>query len=191
MKLSEWRSSFQRFVNARVRIDSWLLERPETYQQLAGFIPPLRDMDYKIDDSRNVILTATQDFIISQRLPDTMAFNDLPLATIEGYYNTLAIAFVANYQAIHADIIDLRFNQVDTPIAVAEVAEDANDWIIDIKWSLRVETPVEPEIGGIVEPFTLRELNARVWRDDLKDDLTDGVSDPSLRVLDFTAIWTF
>ncbi len=189
MRLSQWRDLFQRFVSDRVFIDSWLLERPQFYSQLVGFMPPLRNMDYSREDNILMVLTATQDFIISQRLPSELSFKDLPLDTLEGQYNTLAIAFMANYQSIHTDIRDMRFNMTEEPIAVAEVAEDANDWIVDFKWSLRVEIEVEPEVGGIVEPFDLRYLQANVYRDQLNDDTSSGSSDPTKRHLDFRILW--
>ncbi len=189
MRLSQWRDLFQKFVSDRVFIDSWLLERPQFYSQLVGFMPPLRNMDYRREDNILMVLTATQDFIISQRLPSELSFKDLPLDTLEGQYNTLAIAFMANYQSIHSDIRDMRFNQVEEPIAVAEVAEDANDWIIDFKWSLRVEIEVEPEVGGIVEPFDLQYIHSSVYRDQLNDDTSSGSSDPTKRHLDFRILW--
>ena len=191
MKLSQWRTRLQSFIADRVLISSWLLEEPQSYATISGFLPPLRDMDYKREEVTSVILTATQDFLVSQRFPSEIAFKDLPLPTLEGYYNTLAIAFLANYQSIDPDIRDLRFNQVEQPISVREVSEDVSDWIVDIKWSFRVEVEVEPEMGGIVEPFELRQLTANLWRDRLDDDTTLGTSDPAKRYLDFTITWDY
>lgn len=186
MKISKWRSQFQKFVADRVSIDSWLLSRPESYSQVVGFMPPLRHIDYRREDTTRVVLNATQDFIISQRLPSELAFKDLPLDILEGMYNTLALAFMANYQDIHEDVFALRFNTIEQPIGITEVAEDANDWIVDLKWSLNVSIEVEPETGAIVSPFYPTSINSGVWRDDLKDDTTYGESDPRLRVLDFS-----
>lgn len=186
MKLSQWRPRLMQFLTSRVVIHSWLLERPETYSQVVGFLPPLHSVDYRREDVTRMVLTATQDFIVSQRLPAEISFKDLPLAQTEGYYASLAIAFIANYKDISADVLDLTFSAVETPVTTAEVAEDANDWILDIKWSFRVEIEVEPEDGGIVDPFELKELSVNVYRDQLDDDLTDGVSDPAKRYLDFT-----
>lgn len=191
MRLSQWRPLFTKFITDRVQIDSWLLQRPEGYEQVAAFVPPLRDMDYRRVDTTTVVLRATQDLIISQRVSSQLAFNELPLDMLEGYYNTLAIAFMANFEEMSKDVLEVDFNQVETPIAVAEVAEDNNDWIIDLKWSIRVEITVEPEVGGVVDPFYLRQLTANVYRDGLQDDLLDGVSDPTKRILDFTIRWNY
>lgn len=186
MRISLWRSRLQSFINDRVTVNSWLLERPQMYAQVVGFLPPLRDVDYRRDNGITLVMTATQDFIVTQRLPSELAFKDLPLAAIEGYYTTLAIAFMANYSDIHEDVQELNFNQIEQPISIAEVAEDANDWIVDIKWSIRVQILVEPEEGYIIEPFELRQLTANVYRDSLADDTSYGTSDPTLRVLDFS-----
>ncbi len=190
MKLSAWRTAFKSFVDERVTIDSWLLEKPDTYDIAVGFLPPLRDMDFTRRDSGEVKLRATQDFIISQRHP-SVSYNELPVDIIEGYYSTLAIAFVATYQDIDADLYELSFNQVEQPISITEISEDNNDWIVDIKWSLRIEVNVEPEIGAIIQPFDLRQITAHIWRDNLEDGLSDGVSDTALRRLDFTKIWNY
>ena len=182
---------FTKFVTDRVQIDSWLLQRPEGYEQVAAFVPPLRDMDYRREDTTTVVLRATQDLIVSQRVSSKLAFNELPIDMLEGYYNTLAIAFMANFSEMSADILSIDFNQVETPISVSEVAEDANDWIVDLKWSIRAEILVDPEVGGVVDPFTLRQLTANIYRDGLQDDLLDGVSDPTKRILDFTIRWNY
>ncbi len=191
MRVSSWRPAFRAFVDARVSISSWLLDRPDTYGDVTGFLPPLREVDYRVRDNGKVDLTATQDFIISQRHPSDLSYKDLPIDVLEGYYTTLAIAFVATYQSIHPDLFNLTFNQVEQPIAISEISEDNNDWIADIKWSLRIEATVEPEVGTTIEPFDLKAIDAHIWRDSLKDDLLDSISDPTLRVLDFTKIWEY
>ena len=191
MRLSQWRPLFTKFITDRVQIDSWLLQRPEGYEQVAAFVPPLCDMDYRREDTTTVVLRATQDLIVSQRVSSKLAFNELPIGMLEGYYNTLAIAFMANFEEMSDDILEVSFNQVETPISISEVAEDANDWIVDLKWSIRVEITVDPEVGGIVDPFVLRQLTANIYRDGLDDDLLDGISDPARRVLDFTIRWNY
>lgn len=191
MRLSTWRPAFRAFVDARVNISSWLLDRPDTYGDATGFLPPLREVDYQVRDNGEVDLTATQDFIISQRHPSDLSYKDLPIEALEGYYNTLAIAFVATYQSIHEDLYNLTFKQVEQPIAISEISEDNNDWVIDLKWSVRIEATVEPEIGTTIKPFDLKGITARVWRDNVLDDLGDGVSDITLRRIDFTKVWRY
>lgn len=188
MRLSLWRSLLQNFIQQRVVVTSWLLERPQMYTEVVGFLPPLRDLDYRRDSSNSLYAIATQDFIITQRLPAEVAFKDLPIHTIEGFYTTLAIALLANYEDIHEDIREVGFNQIEQPISISEVAEDANDWIVDIKWSIRVQITVEPEVGSIVAPYELKQLTANVYRDNIADDTTDGISDPALRQLDFSLV---
>lgn len=184
MKLSLWRPSLLRWLQDRITVDSWSLTRPEKIGDSNGFLPPLQNVKYELEDYRTVKGKAIQEFYIVKRFPRELAYSDLPLAALEGLHSTLAIRLVHDYKAI-ADIDQLEFVAVETPVSIVETGEDRGTWIIEVSWSVEITWDAEPEDGAVVQPYDLKQLNINLWRDSLSDDTTDLVSDPGLRVLDY------
>lgn len=184
MKLSLWRPSLLRWLQDRITVDSWSLTRPEKIGDSNGFLPPLQNVKYELEDYRTVKGKAIQEFYIVKRFPRELAYSDLPLATLEGLHSTLAIRLVHDYKAI-ADIDLLEFVAGEKPVSIVETGEDRGTWIIEVTWSFEITWDAEPEDGAVVQPYDMKQLNIKLWRDSLKDDTTDLVSDPALRVLDY------
>lgn len=184
MKLSQWRLSILRWLQDQITVDSWSLTRPEKIGDSNGFLPPLQNVKYELEDFRTVKGHAVQEFYIVKRFSRELAYSDLPLAALEGLHSTLAIRLVHDYKAI-ADIDLLEFVAVEKPVSIVETGEDRGTWIIEITWAFEITWDAEPEAGAVVEPFNISRLNVNLWRDGYSDDTTDGVSDPSLRVLDY------
>lgn len=186
MKLSAWRGSFKAWLSDNIQIDSWLLDRPDTYAQTMGFLPPVRQISYEVLDDSLIYLSATQDLIILKRFSSEYLFQDLPISVLEGLYNTLAVRLLHDYMDIHEDLVSLELDTVNQPINITEVSEDQGDWLVEITWTFRVNIRVEPEVGSLNTSYTIRSIKSAVWSDSYKDDLTDGVSDSDKRILDFT-----
>lgn len=186
MKLSLWRGSFKDWLSGNIQIDSWLLDRPDTYTQTMGFMPPLRQIGYEILDDNLFYLSATQDLVILKRFTSEYLFQDLPISVLEGLYNTLAVRLLHDFMDIHEDITALDLETVNQPINITEVSEDQGDWLVEMTWSFRVNIRVEPETGTLNQSYTINTITSAVWNDSYSDDLTDGVSDTDKRILDFT-----
>ena len=186
MKLSQWRGSLKTWLSKNIQIDSWLLDRPDTYTQTMGFLPPLRQISYDVLDDSLIYINATQDLIILKRFSSEYLFQDLPISTLEGLYNTLAVRLLHDYMDISDDVVSLELDTVNQPINITEVSEDQGDWLVEMTWTFRVNIRVEPEVGSLNTTYTIRSITSAVWNDSQADDLTDGVSDAEKRILDFT-----
>lgn len=184
MRLSQWRSALLRWLQDQITVDSWSLTRPEKLGDSNGFLPPLQNVKYELEDFRTVKGHAVQEFYIFKRFPRELAYSDLPLAALEGLHSTLSIRLVHDYKDI-ADIYRLEFVPVEKPVSIVETGEDRGTWIIELTWSFDITWYAEPETGAVVEPFNISQLNVNLWRDGYADDTADGVSDPALRVLDY------
>lgn len=184
MKLSTWRPKLMLWLSKNIVVDSWALDRPETVATTMGFLPPLRDVSYRMESFKECQMTATQDFYVLKRLPADYTYRELPLATLEGLYTTLAIRLVQGHTNIDPDVLELEYNPVDQPIKVSELGEDEGDWLAEVRWAFTVTLSAEPEEGGMLKPFSVNQLTLNTYKDGFEDDLTDGVSQPELRRLD-------
>lgn len=188
MKISTWRPKLLLWLAKNIEVSSWALDRPENVSQTMGFIPPLRDVSYRMENFKECWLTATQDFYVLRRLPSNYTYNQLPVANLEGIYTTLAIRLIQGFKNIDQDVLELEFNAVDQPLKLSELGEDEGDWLAEVRWSFTVTLLAEPEDGLIMKPFVVSELTLNLYKDGFEDDLQDGISDPALRRLDSTIV---
>lgn len=184
MKLSTWRPRLLLWLNKNITISSWVLDRPDTVLQTMGFLPPLRDTEYVLGENKEVYLDATQDFMVLKRFGSENGYKDLPVNQMEGLVATLAYRFLLDRASIDVDVLNLEAVQVSQPIKVEEVGEGDGEWILELTWSLKVRLLVDPETP-IVPDWNITSIRLNVWKDAFEDDLTDGISDPTLRVLDW------
>lgn len=183
MKLSTWRPSLYAWLQDQILVDGWTLTNPEI-GKTHGFLPPLQDVSYKLENYDRVIGKGIQHISIVKRASKDTTYKDLPIDVLEGYHSTLSIRLVHDYADI-AELQSLEFQQVDSPINVLEPSGDNPYWVIELMWSFEITWDATPEGDDLNQPFTLNQLNIRLWRDRL-DDLKDGKSAPNKRVLDFT-----
>lgn len=144
MKLSTWRNSFIDWLETKISIDSYYLEEPEAVGDTSVFLPPLRTMSVVEADS-GFIGTATQDVWITTRYSRDLSYQELPISTIEGTYNSIALAFIKECQSI-ADIIEGSINTSEDSIFVGEWGEGRGDWIVRMKFIFVFSFISEPEV---------------------------------------------
>lgn len=183
MKLSTWRPSFQTWLRRFIGVDDWVWhtdEIPEDYTTAIAHLPPLRDVDYRLE-APDVRATAVQDFFIVKRFPRQLSYAEMPIADMEAKYAEVAarvlLAAPANVAAGLQRIDHLSAN---SPLIVGEIGELSNlgttqgtDWLIRLAWSFEIEFIWEPEQEA---SFRVTELTLNLWRSHL-GDFDDNVLD--------------
>lgn len=165
MKLSEWRPALTTWLDTYLVIDSLLLERPEIGKS-NGLLPPLRQVTYRTDSPSYITASGVQDFLLTKRFPDGLAYKDLPLGAIEGIHQTLAMRLLKDFRSIHADIIDLDMVKVETPVALSEVGDKIGEWLVELTWSFELSWYAEAEIP-IYAPQAIDRISLGLWRENL------------------------
>jgi hypothetical protein len=158
VKLSEWRPGFTAWLDSQVQIDQWSLDNPET-GKVHAFLPPLRSLLYD-DQERG---QGVQHFFILQRFSNSLGYAALPLAEIEGYYQSLAIRLLT--QA--ADMAPLKSSTlltVDEPILVTEYGDGRGDWLVTMQWAFTIYFDAEVEAGTPGKPQPVNALRAGIYR---------------------------
>jgi hypothetical protein len=143
MRLSDWRNNFLDWLGDKVEITSLYLDNPEKPGDTNVFMPPLRNIKNWVSDA-GLRATGTQDLYITTRYSRDLAYHELPISTIEGFYSSLAHMLLLEYQGI-ADIIDLWFNPSEVPIEVTEHGDGSGDWLITLKYMITFQAMSELE----------------------------------------------
>lgn len=173
MKLSTWRPSLLVFIPKVIKVDTWDLDRAEL-GLASGFIPPLRETNFQLSDSYEVQASAVQDVQVQLRFPDNLKYSQLPVAALEGAYQTFAFYMATFYQAVNAELTALTVEQSRVPVMIEEVGDRRGEWLATLSWSFNLAwlaTP-EPNLLSPVEPppvpgYEVKSINAGVWRSHL------------------------
>jgi len=162
MKISTWRSSLVTWLSGSIADpDGWNLENPETTTHTQGFLPPLRDVSYEVQDDQVLLGIATQDFFVLRRYTASQ-YKDLPVGYLEGLYHTLSHQVWRRWSEM-ADLVDLDLEPVTTPVKVGESDDSSEDWIVELAWSWRIKWVIEPELPDDI-PFDFKGLRVNLWR---------------------------
>lgn len=168
MKLSQWLPAITTWLNAHVAIDNWYLDNPRVGETV-GFLPPVRNVAYDILDDTSVRCSLTQDIYIRKRYPKDQTYKELPMDTLEGYYQTLALKLLVTGARI-APITTLEVVRQDSPITVQEIGDRTGDWLLDMVWSIRIAFDAEPEVGPLVPRFQFNEISIDLYREQLDEE---------------------
>lgn len=165
MKLSEWRPSLTAWLNKYLVIDSYLLERPEIGKS-NGLLTPLRQVSYLTDSPSYIKASGVQDFVLTKRFPDGLAYKDLPLGAIEGIHQTLSMRLLKDFRSIHPDLIDLDMVKVEVPVALSEVGDKIGEWLVELTWTFEATWYAEAEVE-ISKPHNITQVSLGLWRESL------------------------
>lgn len=169
MKLSIWRTAFRTWLEAQVTIDNWSLDVPETPGVTTALLPPIRYLAITLKDQTEAEGILEQDIYLVKRYSSPTAYVNLPLATLEGLYQTLAIRLTHDYRDILEDITQLELLPNPDPIVVRPVETEERDWLLELHWTIRVYYLADPEVGAVQPPFDLREIILGIRRSELAD----------------------
>lgn len=168
MKLSALRPALTEWLTTRLGIETWYLEPPSFEGEIAGFVPPLRDLDMMpVDDQYD--LEAVQEFMVGFRY-ETMSYQELPLAELEGIYATTLMAAYDFYSGLGVAINPMRD-------ATAIVVQEYNHtgYLVYLCWTLGIHVKnIEPE-EDLRGPRVQRIL-MNLYRRSLKGDHDSLVS---------------
>ena len=139
MKLSALRPALIGWLTGRLGVETWYLEPPAFEGDVAGFVPPLRDLDMiPVDDQYD--LQAVQEFMVGFRY-ETVSYQELPLADLEGIYATTLMAAYDFYSSLGITINPMRDS-------TAIVVQEYNDtgYLVYLCWTLGIHIKnIEPE----------------------------------------------
>lgn len=168
MKLSQWRSQLIQWLSGKVEVTSWYLEYPNVVGATNVFLPPLHTIRVYQGDDGSFRCTALQDFFISTRYPRDLPYYLLPLATIEGFYSSLGLMFLREYQGF-TELTNAELETQGEPIKVEELGDNqsGDDWVITTKHSIKIWVPIELEVPQ--PDFLITGFNLGLYRADLAD----------------------
>jgi hypothetical protein len=156
-------------------VDAYDLNRPEVGKSIL-LLPPLRDIDYIVNNQASINATATQDIYLLMGYDGATKYAQLPLGDLEGKYQTLGIRLVNNYKEVTLDLNDLTFVSHGSPVTVDEVGDQTRDWVIKLHWIVDISFAAEPEVGTVQPPFTINGIGGGIYsakRDLLTDNRLD------------------
>lgn len=153
MKLSQWRPSFEAWVSGLVKVDSWLLQRPDV-GKVNGFIPPFKSLQIDSGGANSPygLGKGVQGLMLSTRFAATNGYHTLALPVLEGLYQTLSLRITHDYQQIHPDIQGLSTRVVEQPITLEEVGDNLGDWIVTLEWEFAVSWYADQEASSYLQP---------------------------------------
>lgn len=180
MRLSQWRPAYLAWLQARIQVDSWLLESPEMPGETVALLPPLRDIRYSSQSPAMVEGQAVQELFILQCYPGAVKYKDLPIGDLEGLYQTLALGILMGYQDLGLDLVDLEVLPGPSPIEVREENDTQRAWIVEMALGIQIRFTAEPELGTVITtPFGLQTVGLGLWKEQI------STPDWSTRKLDF------
>lgn len=172
MKISTWRPAIVSWLGQKISIDSWLLDNPQIGLTHA-FVPPLRDVNYTTEQLNSVRGYGIQDIIIVRRYPKTIAYNDLPIAAMEGLHCSLSVRLATEVEDI-ADLTRLEVLTVADPVHLEEMGDRLGDWILRLHWAFSITFYAEVEDPTGV-PIEIKGIDLGIYRENL--DGTESVLD--------------
>ena len=187
LKLSDWRPRLLGWLQTYVTVDHWNLEHPEI-GEVVGFLPPLRNLTYTVDEPGDTQATGVQDFFVSLRYPRDKRYHELPLATLEGAYQTLSILMLHRYGSL--GITSCEAVALSDPLNVQETGPAPGEWLVTLRWTWDLLWYALPESTFLVpedqpqEPYDLASIRTGVWR----QALPGTTGDQATAVLDFTRL---
>lgn len=175
MKLSEFRPDLKTWLQRYIAVDKWGVFRPEQGETVC-FLPPTKELAYDTVTTGTIQATATQEIFVRQRYGRNLTFEQLPIDTLQGYYQTLSMLLAERYSEIGVN--SLVVMPVSSPLYVESAGDVKTDWTLDMSWLVRVSFYAEPEplllnpVGPDPYPaITVRSIDTGLWRQPLNDDL--------------------
>ena len=189
MKLSEFRPDLKTWLQRYIVVDRWGVFRPEQGETVC-FLPPTKELAYDTVTTGTIQATATQEIYVRQRYGRNLEYHQLPIDTLQGYYQTLSMLLAERYSEIGVN--SLVVMPVASPLYLESAGDVKTDWTIDLSWLVRVSFYAEPEPllmnpglnPDVVYPtITIQSIDTGLWRQPL-----DGTLPP---VLDFRFTTTY
>lgn len=162
LRLSQWRPSFLSWLSGKLPINDWSLNAPDRVGKVAGLLPPLSNIAYKSADEGQTIGTATQVLFAVYAYSPTTPYIELPVAALEGAYQSLSIEASQNWSNISDELLSFQQVPVDEPIVVRRRTNEQQAWNIELCWQWRLTFTAEPEV-----PFDFPQVtsvNSAIYR---------------------------
>lgn len=168
MKLSQFRPDLKAWLQKYIAVDKWGVFRPEQGETIC-FLPPTKEIAYDTVALGTIQATATQEIYIRQRYGRNLEYHQLPIDTLQGYYQTLSMLFADRYSEIGVN--SLVVQPVSTPLYLETAGDVKTDWTIDLSWMVRVSFYAEPEPEllnpGSYPSIQISSIDTGLWRQPL------------------------
>jgi hypothetical protein len=183
MKLSEFRPGLESWLQKYIIVNKWGVFRPEQGETVC-FLPPTKELAYDTVATGTIQATATQEIFVRLRHDRNLTFEQLPIDTLQGYYQTLSMLLAERYGELGVN--SLVVQPVASPLYIENAGENRTDWTIDLSWLVRcsfyaeaepllMNPTLDPESPGYAELYpviTVQSINTGLWRQPLDDNLS-------------------
>lgn len=185
MRLSTWRPSLLAFIDRYIPPTSYFLERPEIGER-NGFLPPLCNLKYKLENPGSVLANGTQDIFLTYRESGSNRYQAIDLPKYEGVYQSFSLILVSGWSAIN-DLTKLDLEAVPDSLMVEEIGNDPGEWLITLHWQFTATWYAEPEIDWeALKPQPVNQITSAIWRNGLDKALGDDARLDAVVTVDFT-----
>lgn len=185
MKMSEWRGKLKDWLDNKLTIDDWVVDRPMIVGGTTCVIAPVDELRFQETSPSSITCTATQQIIYSVRLSDAL-YVELPIGYWEGVYATLAIELMKKFADIDPDILSLDIDSdrsmSTNNLTLTEANDGDGEWVLVLTWGFEFKFDIQPE-QPIYPDVPITGILAGIRRsmiDNFEDNVLDAVMEIDL-----------